>query len=63
MKMDAEKAKSIEFIRKKKQLAIQGMEEQAEATTKAIDAQKKFNDEKEKAAKAQKEYNLSPERN
>lgn len=32
MKIDAEKAKSIEFIRKEKQLAIQGMEEQAEAT-------------------------------
>ena len=54
MKIDAEKAKSIEFIRQEKQLAIQGMEEQAEATKKATDAQKKFNDEKEKAAKAQK---------
>lgn len=53
MKIDAEKAKSIEFIRQEKQLALQGMEEQAEATKKATDAQKKFNDEKEKAAKAQ----------
>ena len=50
MKIDAEKAKSIEFIRKEKQLAIEGMEEQAEATKRATEEQKKFNDEKEKAA-------------